>query len=174
MGIYLGINSNHLKLAFLFLISYAALYFLGSFSSVLGLPLHNWQLPKDLTMIDYMYMLFPVVGFFGVYMLIDWIDQYYKTRFAHSPLFPAAFFLLGMAAYYVAIYWYNANIAQLAGMDKVEFDFIALFLDSVMLPFLLAGVLGWASKIAMERISAQQQGISKPSTKAAAKSAAGA
>jgi len=101
-----------------------------------------------------MYWAMPFFGFFAVFMLVDWVNGYFSTKLALSPVFPLAFFLLALSAYYVSLYWYVANFASLQGiemsLDLVDF-WGRLRISSYML-FLWSGVFGWIARYVVEKI----------------------
>ncbi len=151
------------KLGFLFVVSYALLYFIGLF-----LPqLHNWNFTGNFAQMDYMFFLLPIVGFFSGYFLVEWVNKYYETNFGSTIGFPILVLALAIPAYYVQLQWYFNNIinltdayikvalyigAQPAADPGVMFiDFSQMLLDSVFLPFTLAIILGWVAYIILNR-----------------------
>lgn len=135
-----------LKLIFLFILTYVLLYFAGSMTD-----LHYWGFSLDFSKFDYMFYLVPVVGFFSMYLLIEWADNYYQTKLSQNILFPVLFFVISIVAYYVVLYWYFQNFAQLQGRSEVTFDFVYLLLDSAYIYFVLAALAGWASRFILDR-----------------------
>jgi len=64
--------------------------------------------------------------------------------------FPAALILAGIAAYYIAIWFFMENNRQLGGSGA--FDFWKLLIESQYIYFVIAAVLAWVSARAMEKI----------------------
>lgn len=140
-------RNRYTKVIFLFVLAYVIVYVL----SVLT-PMHKWGDIKSIFQFDYMYYFLPVVGFFFLYMLPPWFNEHFGTKVASSPLFPVAYFLIAVAAYYVSMSWYMGNIAQLSGVKSIPFDIVTELLSSAYLVFVLGGLGGWASRFIIERI----------------------
>lgn len=134
------------KVIFLFILTYAILYFLGQFTD-----LHTWEF-TNFAKADYMFFLIPITGFFFMYLLIDWVEKYYNTTLTNNIAFPIIFVVVALIAYYVVLYWYWQNLAQLAGRDEVVFDYVPLLLDSVYLVFILSALGGWVTRIVLDRL----------------------
>ena len=113
-----------------------------------------------------MYFLLPVVGFFTVYLMIDWINEYFKTETGFKPWLPLIFIILSMFAFYIALYWYWCNSFSMGVADPVtcssagsqktaEFlsgNFPQLLKQSAFSLFILAGTLGWLARFAIKEI----------------------
>ncbi len=148
-----------IKLVFLFILVYAILYFLGQFTD-----LHAWGKLGEINLakMDYMFFLIPIPGFFFMYLLVDWVEKYYKTTLAHSIIFPIIFVVVSFIAYYVTLYWYWQNLAQLGGVTDPEFitqrmNYIPTLLDSAYLVFILAAIGGWVSKVLLDRLEGSSE-----------------
>ncbi len=99
-----------------------------------------------------MFFVMPIVAFFLIFFLVDWVNKYFETSYALHPIFPALFFGLGLLAFYVALFWYNANFSQLAGIDTVEVDFWGKIRNNAYFLFIWGGVFGWIARFASEKI----------------------
>ncbi len=66
-----------------------------------------------------MFFAMPIVSFFFVFLLADWINSYFKTSLALHPLFVLLYFFLGFAAFLVALFWYNSNYALLGNQKLI-------------------------------------------------------
>jgi len=173
-------NDRPLKLLVLFVVGYIILYFLPGITGAFDfLPsMHPWgDLSVGFGNLDYMFFLIPVPGFFLIYLLIGWMDEYFNTEFGHSLWFPIVFFLMAILAFYVAIFWQNCNLYTLnpsIGGSVIPFtgcsseaagkllplltaQFGELLKESAFLIFVLAGILGWASKMILEKIEAEPE-----------------
>jgi signal transduction histidine kinase len=169
-----------IKLAVLFLSSYVLLYFLPAVSKALfpSAALHEWGFTLNPSMLDYTFYLMPFVGFFFIYLLIDWINDFFQTKFASTVFFPLLFVVLSFVAFYVQLYWYYSNIVALAkaagqnlvlnlsldsgcqpvislvnGVRTYNVCFWNTLREDAFLVFVFAGLLGWASYKIMEKVS---------------------
>ena len=141
-----------LKVAFIFVVSYLSLFFLGALSGITGL--HDWGFTIDIFRLDYFYFLIPVPGFFMLFFLIDWIEEFFETRFTRSLWFPVFFFLLGVLAFYIATFWLFCNLLSLndntacssAGANNT-FQFLLAVVDhkNVFINFLSTALPGFLS-----------------------------
>jgi hypothetical protein len=154
------VSKKKLVLGVCFAVSYALLFFFGMISSTLknffsGIPVINvftdlflpvleWNLNKFPIQADYMLLLLPIAGFFFIYYLIDWANDFFKTSFASTGWFVLLFFVLSLIAFYINLSVYFGNISFLNNQE-IPFDFFAIFRQSHFFYFVLAGVLGWAS-----------------------------
>jgi len=149
---------NKLKLAFLFILSYAAVFFFTLFASSflpdLGIKTFFFE---SFSKADYLTYIIPVFGFFAAYILVDWTSEYFETKLSRTLLFPVALILISVAAYSLSLYWYFANIASLSNQSDVVFSFEEIFMNSHLLLGLFAAVLGWLSNIIMYRISSSKK-----------------
>ena len=150
--------------AFLFLVSYGILFPVGSANSAIGsavsgipvlgifLPLPDFLKPP----ISPMYLLMPFAGFFLMFFLVDWVNSFFKSRAGFSPLLPIAFFALALVALYVALFWYVGNFSLLYGkpltVEEANSLFTSRLKTSAYYLFVLAGILGWVSRAALDRI----------------------
>lgn len=96
------------KLVFLFLVSYAFLYFLSINNQWTGFG--SWNLSLDFSRIDYFFALAPVCGFFFMFLLFDWIEAYFETKLTRTPWFLALILSLSLVAYYVSLFWFYCNL----------------------------------------------------------------
>ncbi len=105
-----------IKLIFLFVLSYIILYFLPEITKALNpdVALHDWGFTLNPSMLDYTFFLMPFIGFFFIYFLIDWVNEFFETNFASSVYFPLLFVVLCFLAFYVQLFWYYSNIVSLA------------------------------------------------------------
>ncbi len=146
--------------AFLFFLSWGVLFALGSANQALsqafsGTPILNIFLPIP-QFHSPMYLLMPVVGFFFMFFLVDWVNRFFKSRHGFSPLLPLLFFALAFIAFYIALFWYIGNYTLLAGrtltLDEASRMFVGRFKASAYYLFVLSGLLGWVSRFALEKI----------------------
>ena len=70
------------------------------------LPLAQWDSP--------MFMLLPIPGFFFMYYLVDWMEDYFKFSEAEKKWFPVIFWIVALLAYAVVLLWYFANLYTLS------------------------------------------------------------
>jgi len=157
-------NSRDLiKIIALFAFTYIFLYFLAFIAKALSadFALHEWGFTLNPSMLDYTFYLMPFIGFFFIYFLIDWVNDYFKTSSASSVYFPLVFVVLSFLAFYVQLYWYYSNIASLAAaqgqiVNAADlFDFWAALRDSAFLVFIFSGLAGWISYKIMQNFSEQ-------------------
>ncbi|AJF60705.1 MAG: hypothetical protein J4224_01455 [Candidatus Diapherotrites archaeon] len=156
-------NSNQaLKVVFLFILSYILLYSLGAvFGALTGF--RDWGFTTNIFKLDYFYFLIPIPAFFFMFFLVDWIEQYFETKLTRNFIFPVFFVALALIAYYVAVFWFYCNLFSLAeesvcsangssaAMQYVSQTFVSSLLQSPYIIFVLAAVLGWLSKLLVER-----------------------
>ena len=149
-----------------FVFSYGILFAIGSASSqiqnaVANVPILNLILPLPVVYdiptnpiwnVSMMYLLMPIVGFWLVFLSIDWIQEFVETKHAKTIVFPIIFTVFCLAALYVAVYWMAAENAVLSGRGTVSFDFWTELRVSAFYLFLVSGLLGWVSRIAVEKI----------------------
>ena len=102
-----------------------------------------------------MYFVMPLFGFFSIFLLVDWINDSFKTKMGFHPVFPLAFFLLSLGAFYVSLYWYIANFASLQGIEMSLdlVDFWGRLQTSSFMLFAWAGVFGWVARFVVEKIN---------------------
>ncbi|GEM_PF-2029627 len=179
--------NNSLKVMFIFLASYFFLFLLSVFNSSTGFS--GWNISSDLSRLGFFYILIPIPGFFIMFFLFDWIEEFFETRFTRTFWFPLLIFVLGVVAFYIAVFWYFCNILSLnegsfcsangssqtfgylSGIadtrnilinflsksmpgflsgffaSLLSTNFIATFLQSAYILFLLSLVFGWAGKM---------------------------
>jgi quinol-cytochrome oxidoreductase complex cytochrome b subunit len=101
-----------------------------------------------------MFFAMPFFAFFAVFFLVDWVNKSSKRKIALTPIFPVVFFILALAAYHVALYWYIANFAALQGTELIlgEIDFAGRLAGSAYMPFIWGGVFGWIARFAVEKL----------------------
>ncbi len=109
-------------------------------------PLIQWDLSKFPFVADYMLLLLPFAGFFFIYFLIDWVNDFFETSFALTPWFPIVFFILSIIAWHVMLMIYFGNISFLNNNVNVPFNSLNEFKNSPYSIFVLTGLLGWVSK----------------------------
>lgn len=149
------------KLIVLFLVTYLILFFLPSVTKAIGadFALHEWGFTLNPSMLDYTFYLMPLIGFFFIYFLIDWANDYFKTGFASSVYFPLLFVVLSFIAFYVQLFWYYSNISSLASAQGQTvnttdlFEFWSVLRDSAFLVFVFSGLGGWVSNKLMKNVS---------------------
>ncbi|MFH1695518.1 MAG: hypothetical protein ABH850_03790 [Candidatus Micrarchaeota archaeon] len=161
------------KLIFLFALTYIILYFLPAivkpiesffdffpyFNPIKFFPTHDWGFTLNPSMLDYTFFLMPLIGFFFIYLLIDWINDYFETDFAKTIYFPLLFVVLSFIAFYVQLYWYYSNLASLAAAQGQIvsatdfFEFWGVLRDSAFLVFIFSGLAGWISYRIMQKVS---------------------
>lgn len=147
------LSKNELaKIAVLFVVSYIAIYLIYLiFPSLLHIGMRSWSF-TSIFQFDVMTWFLPVPGFFLSFLVIDWINKYYETKFALSVAYPVLLFILSAVVYYINIYWYYTNYVSLgAGPGVLNFDFWAKFLDSAFLVFVIAAIFGWLARVIMAR-----------------------
>lgn len=181
------------RVLFLFAVSYLLLYVLMAVS----LPAHgllnslfeglnfilpvfwpfqalvNTFLPLGQWVNSPMYYLLPIPGFFMMYYLVDWMEDYFKFSDREKKYFPLVFWLLVVVSYFVVLLWYFHNMYQLSlGANPVlveqevsfwtymfggtlkdgshwvgsQFNYWHYLKDSAFLVFSMAAFLGWVSR----------------------------
>ena len=140
------LNNRRLKVLFLFVCTYALLYALGSLT-----PLQDWDFRGSPFQADWLSFLLPIPAFFLMYLLVEWLDKYFKSDVGHSVWVPALLFGLGLLAWYVVLFWYNKNVYELAGQATVQFDYFGKLFDSHYPEFLLAAFGGWVTRAVVDR-----------------------
>ncbi|HZX20401.1 MAG TPA: hypothetical protein VFF13_05290 [archaeon] len=140
-------NSRLLKILFVFLAVYVVLFALAGFT-----PLQDWNFTWDFSRLDYTLFLFPIVGFFFIYMLIPWVREEVGFGEYFYYFFPVIFVLGAFLAFYVAVYYYYGNQAFLSNVDISVFqlDYVKLFIESSFIYFVLAGIGGWGARVLIE------------------------
>lgn len=156
-----SLNANKYVIAiFLFVLSYGILFALASANKTIGpmvseLPIANIFLPLP-ELNSPMYLLMPVAGFFFMFFLVDWANKFFEKKPGFSILLPILFLALAMAAFYIALFWYIGNYAQLAEraitIEEINRLFVGRFKASGYYMFVLSGLLGWVSRTALEKI----------------------
>ncbi len=135
-------NFNYIaKLAVLFILFYAVLFVLAN---ILDFGLIKWGNNP-------MYLLMPFIGFFFVFIAVDYIDKYLEIKFANTIFFPLAFIIACFISYWIVVYWYLGNVAQLNN-TQVAFDLWEKLRNNAFLIFVFSGLFGWVSKFIMDRI----------------------
>ncbi|MDO8427942.1 MAG: hypothetical protein Q7S92_01895, partial [Candidatus Diapherotrites archaeon] len=96
-------KSKFAVLAILFAFSYAILFALTFFSAILSsIPFLNALVPTT-SWDSVTHWILPVVGFFGVYFLIEWGKDFFKSKFFASILFPITFLIASLISLFTAI-----------------------------------------------------------------------
>ncbi|MCR4368513.1 MAG: hypothetical protein NUV67_01255 [archaeon] len=158
-------DSGYLKVLFVFVLTYAAMVILGSFTA-----LPDFSLSLDFGRLDYTIILLPVTGFFFVYMVLPWAEQELGFGKIFLYAFPAIFTIFSYVAFYVALSYYFGNQASLSGITMQDFitrynlDFFSLFINSSFVYFVIAGVGGWGARLLMVNFDEPEV---KPAKKAA-------
>ena len=184
MGEGSGKPNKYVVLAFLFGISYVFIYVL----SIMSEPLQNivstvdsWLAPIPVlntfsfflnsiiplpAFTSSMYWLLPIAGFFTIYFIADWINDYFKKELGHSPWIPLVFIILCFAAFYIASFWYwcngfsmqsepisacNSTGSQRAA-ELLANTFTDLFRDSSFNGFMIGGLLGWLASRGLKEL----------------------
>ena len=164
------LGSRTPKIIFLFLVSYALIYFLQ-----LTLPqIHKWNFTGNLMQFDYLYVFIAIPAFFFSYMIIHWIDEYYSTKFGHSIWYPVLLVVLSIVAFHIQYFWYWCNsftiaLGQLGQVSTPLFycsqeaakrtgeqmakQIWDVFYDSAFLVFVLGAILGWAAHVILDKFS---------------------
>jgi len=139
-------SSNALKVLFVFVLVYLALYAIGMFT-----PLQEWNL-TSIDKLDYSLFLLPIPGFFFIYLLIPWIRKEIGFGNVFVYVFPIVFVAASFLAFYVAVFYFYGNQAFLGGVDISAFniDYFDIFIKSSFIYFVLAGVGGWGARILIE------------------------
>ena len=111
--------------AFLFIVFYSLLFILSSASKqissiVSDIPILNLVavLPEFESP---MFWLMPVVGFFVIFLLVDWVNQYFETEKALSVWFPLLLVMIGFLAFSVSLYFYYGNFAAMKSNEQQSF-----------------------------------------------------
>ncbi len=92
-----------------------------------------------------MYMLLPLVGFFVMFYITEYIMKYIHLK--NKYIFLGIFIVLGIIAYYLAIFFFYWNIITLNNIPAKElFKFVfgntSLILTTAFLEFIVAGAFG--------------------------------
>ncbi|HLC92187.1 MAG TPA: hypothetical protein VJH23_00605 [archaeon] len=172
-------DSRNLKLLSLFALSYLLLFVLSNVFSNSGIK--PWVLGTDIWKLDYMLFFVPIAGFFFIYMLIPYLRSEFGFGSNFIYAFPALFAVFSYLAYQLSVWWYYANQAFLAtnglgilptgqigtgagcglflcsDISAFGLDFMALFIGSHFLYFVLAGILGWGSRLLIEHFEAPSE-----------------
>jgi hypothetical protein len=156
------VSRKNITIGLLFVLSYLFLWFFSGFSVFLHgvfqniplinvitnvfFPLPQWNLSGFPFVADYMLLLMPFAGFFFIYFLIDWINEFFECKFAFTVLFPVLFFVLSLIAWHIVLIFYFGNISFLNNNVEIPFDSLAYFKNSPFYVFVLSGLLGWSSR----------------------------
>jgi len=145
-------DSKTLKVLFIFILSYLAMFILSIIS-----PLNDMNFFAGFDKLDYSLLLLPIVGFFFIYLLIPWLKKElgFGDTFVYS--FPVIFAIGGYFAFFVAINWYFANQATLSGVELSAFNLnvFDMFLKSEYIFFVIGGIFGWATRVVTEYFESQ-------------------
>ncbi len=162
-------DSRHFKVLFLFLLSMGLLFFGSKFLVTLGAKEITFS--ADIWKLDYMLWFVPIAAFFFIYMLMPYLRSEFGFGGTFIYIFPALFALFSYFAYQLSAWWYYSNQLFLATGGKYPgcavflcidvspygLDFWKLFVGSHFLYFVLAGILGWASRQLIEHFDTAEQ-----------------
>jgi len=92
-----------------------------------------------------MYMLLPIVGFLAMFYMTEYIMNYVSLKNKYVLL--ASFVVIGLLAYYLAIFFFYWNIINLNNIPASQlFSFVfgntSLILTTAFLEFIVAGAFG--------------------------------
>ena len=108
------INSRNIKLLVLFVLSYLILFFLANWASISNSTditgLRGWSFSMNLFMWDYSLFFMPIAGFFLMYLLVDWVESFFETKFMRSLWFPVFVLILSFTAFFVSVFWLECNL----------------------------------------------------------------
>jgi hypothetical protein len=173
-------NRRTSAMVLLFLVSYAVLYALTFFSKFLSeIPVLNALIPTAPWDTATFFML-PVVGFFGIYYLIEWGGNFFKTTFFAKVFFPITFLFSSLLSVFISILFLfmPASIATgrkiiLCAFDCttlqqsyivsgqagsiIFFEFWPMFVQSSFIYFMYAGLLGWVSYKIIKKLESQNK-----------------
>lgn len=156
-----------------FALSYAIIFFVGSagdaISKLVGnIPVLSWFLPipsvidppgNPITQVSMMHLLLPFVGFWLVFILIGWINDYFETKHGKTIAFPIIFICFSLAAFFISLYWAATETAVLnsVALNQIIPDFWAYFWgewkSSAFYLFMLGGLFGWLFRVIVEKIN---------------------
>ncbi|MDD4049488.1 MAG: hypothetical protein PHX47_00595 [Candidatus ainarchaeum sp.] len=92
-----------------------------------------------------MYMLLPIVGFFGMYYFTEYTLKYMEIKNKYNLLI--IFLIVGIISYFLAFFFFYWNIINLNNLPMKElFKFIFnnydFFFKSAFLEFIISGAIG--------------------------------
>ena len=102
-----------------------------------------------------MFYALPFFGFFALFFIVDWVNKEFDTKLALNPAFPALFFFISLAAYYLALYWYVSNFVELQGL-QMSLDMVGFWgklQASAFILFVWGGLFGWIARYVVERLN---------------------
>lgn len=140
------LTNRRLKVLFIFVLTYLALYVLS-----VATPLRDWEFNGGLFRMDWLAFFMPLPAFYFMYALVEWVDKEFEGRLGHSVFMPLVLFMLGLMAWYVVLFWYYKNVADLQQVATVQFDYVARLMDSHYPYFLLACFGGWVARFIVDR-----------------------
>lgn len=105
------------KTAIAFIASYAILYALQALFSGSGI-LGAWN--SGQYWIPTFYIM-PIAGFFFAYYAADWLEGFFETKYAKHPAALAAFIIIALLAWHVALTFYFQNNVALALTDNQQY-----------------------------------------------------
>ena len=139
--------------ALLFIIFYWIMYMLSALmkdsKAFDNIPILNLILPFP-SWISPTYYILPAIGFFFIYMIVDWVNDYFKTGQALSPVFPVLFFVIALFAHYIAVSWFSSYIESVTGQNP-NFDIWSMLKSSAYYLFVIGGIFGWISRYIVEK-----------------------
>ena len=112
------ITSRNIKLLLLFALSYLIIFFLANWASISNSTditgLREWSFSSNIFMWDYSLFFLPIAGFFLMYLLIDWAESYFETKFMRSAWFPVFVIILSFVAFFLAVFWLECNLISMS------------------------------------------------------------
>lgn len=146
---------------FLFVLSYALISIISVSRASIGkaiaeIPVLNLLLPlPNMFAKEFWYsptsILYPIIGFFFIYFIVDWVNEFFETEMGLSPIFPAVFFAFSLIAFYTALFFFFAETARLSG-QAANFNFWNELKDSAFYLFAIGGMFGWLTRFILEKI----------------------
>jgi len=154
-----ALSANKLVIAcFACLISYAILFALYSARATISPATAFFPIFSIPSLIDSpMFFIMPLFAFFALFFMIDWVKQGLEIKLPFGWLCLATFavfFVLALSAYYIALYWYLANFAQLSEVELTPdmVDFWGKLTNSAFMLFIWGGIFGIITRYAVEKI----------------------
>lgn len=154
-----ALSTNKLVIAcFACAISYAVLFALSAAKASIGPATSFFPIFSVPSLLESpMFFIMPLFAFFVMFFLIDQVKQGLEIKLPFGWLclaIFAVFFVLALSAYYIALYWYLANYAQLSGVEMTleMVDFWGKLTNSAFLLFIWGGIFGIITRYAIEKI----------------------
>ena len=174
-------SRDSIKLIFLFALTYFILFFLPALTNFISpeIALHEWGFTLNPSMLDYTFFLMPFIGFFFIYFLVDWANEFFESNSASTVYFPLLFVVFSFLAFFVQLIVYYGNIVALGvaqGNPNLILDVsLGFACQSAVLPvgelqvytvcfwntlradtflvFVFSGLAGWISNKVMKKVS---------------------